>query len=200
MDEVGLNVQQKESFSRNGSNGVMADCKTKTLSQLIDIITQSRAIVSHTEDSSLVITLLACNFALEFSPSKDDVTLCLRHRQVVTWFGHGLFFNTLLLKLFLSPKGEHTLRRFLYLYSFVDVRLMQELNAMFLLMVSRVKHVHDDVLGPSANEVARLLSGGVYSEILSAGLSKAMDPDTDEGESNVSGSSVGKCKFARQKV
>lgn len=172
MDTKRINVD--EAVKRQPDEQFV-DHRKNSLEQLVNIITSTKLLTSSSESSAL-ITLLACNFALENSAFVDDVTSEFRHLSIVTWFRRCLVTSPQFQKLVVRETGEQCINRLLCLYDSTNFSLVQELNLVFMALTSRVDHVGNDVLGSSANRVAGLLSGDLYKEVMTSGIVNVLIP------------------------
>lgn len=176
--------------------------KQKSLELLLDIISLWRpTLILGKEPGSDVtndgVSMLACSFGLHFASSirqtvdQSDKSLL----KLVTWFRYCIASSASLQKSLLSHLGEPCLTRLLFLYgctSGVNINLVQELSMIFLVLVSRVQHMHNDALGRTASEVVKLLSSDVYQEVMKSGVEEILfplcpSPLMDETAENVDG-------------
>lgn len=172
MDTNSINIDKtvnRESIEQ------FVDRKKKALEQLINVITSTTMSTSSSENSASV-TLLACNFVLQYSTFLDEGTSGLRYLSTVTWFRHCLDSSIQLQKLVLGETEQQCINRLLCLYNSMDFALIQQLNLILFTLASHVKHVSNDVLGPLANKAAGLLSEGVYQEVMTSGADDVLLP------------------------
>jgi hypothetical protein len=207
--EVQLTVQDPfNKANSNDENGGFINDKQKTLNHLLDIILLWRP-SSNLENEITAgmtvnaVSVLACNFGLHFARNAGQTAdsifsseTCLL--KVVRWFRYCLASNTSLQKSLLGHMGEPCLQRLLFMFGLTTgakTSLVQELNMIFLVLLSHVQHVQNDVLGTTANKVAELLSCDVYHEVVTSGLVDVLlplcpSPLTDETIKNMDGKLV----------